>query len=160
MEKKCFKCGLILPINSFYKHPQMNDGHVNKCKECNKKDVRENYIVTASEKRKYDSYRYRYSINRIFNHRYSCLKTRSSRVLKNHSYSCFGKGYLTKEDWNNWCYRDDIMKKFMNIYNNWVQNNFDEKLAPSIDRINNNLGYSLDNLQWLTKSENSSKYTK
>lgn len=31
----------------FYKHPQMGDGHLNKCKDCTKKDVREKYIENA-----------------------------------------------------------------------------------------------------------------
>lgn len=43
--KKCFKCGIEKPLDDFYKHPQMKDGHVNKCIDCNKIDVRQNYGV-------------------------------------------------------------------------------------------------------------------
>jgi hypothetical protein len=42
--KKCFKCGIEKELTEFYKHPEMPDGTVNKCKECNKKDVRENRL--------------------------------------------------------------------------------------------------------------------
>jgi hypothetical protein len=41
MSKKCFKCELVKDISEFYAHPAMADGHVNKCKECSKKAIRE-----------------------------------------------------------------------------------------------------------------------
>jgi hypothetical protein len=40
MEKACIKCGETKPLDAFYKHPMMSDGHLNKCAECTKSDVR------------------------------------------------------------------------------------------------------------------------
>lgn len=41
--KVCFKCGRLLPLDDFYKHSGMGDGHLNKCEECTKKDVKRHY---------------------------------------------------------------------------------------------------------------------
>ncbi len=160
--KICFKCKKEKRIEDFYKHSQMPDGHVNKCRECNKKDVRDNYALKVDEKRKYDTYRNRYSISRILNHRYSGIKDRCTNLERHlsHGYSAYGKKFLTKNEWLGWCYEENSYKKFIALYNKWVQSGFNEKLSPSIDRINNKLGYEKENLQWLTKSENSSKYIK
>ena len=52
--KKCFKCNIEKPLSEFYKHSQMKDGHVNKCKKCNKKDVSENYQKNIDYYRAYE----------------------------------------------------------------------------------------------------------
>lgn len=57
--KKCFKCEEIKPLTDFYKHSGMKDGRVNKCKECNKKDVRENRKSKVEYYRQYDKDRFK-----------------------------------------------------------------------------------------------------
>lgn len=54
MQKKCFKCGQVKDLTEFYTHPQMSDGTVNKCKECNKSDVRKNYARRREHYSQYD----------------------------------------------------------------------------------------------------------
>ena len=57
IEKKCFKCGVTKPRTAFYNHPRMPDGTVNKCKDCNKADVRENRKSKIDYYRQYDRMR-------------------------------------------------------------------------------------------------------
>jgi len=52
--KTCFKCKTVKPLEDFYKHPKMFDGHVNKCKKCNKKDVTANREKNIERIRAYD----------------------------------------------------------------------------------------------------------
>lgn len=52
--KVCFKCGSRKKISDFYKHPQMADGHLGKCKECTKKDATENRASNIEQRRQYD----------------------------------------------------------------------------------------------------------
>lgn len=55
--KICFKCGFDKPINDFYKHPQMSDGRLNKCKACTKTDVSKNYLVNVDQYKEYEKKR-------------------------------------------------------------------------------------------------------
>lgn len=78
-----------------------------------------------------------------------------SRVLgiqkkKEHLYS--GLAVLDKELFYEWSLRNS---DFNTLFDAWVKSGYDRKLSPSIDRKDTSVGYTLENIQWITHSENS-----
>lgn len=81
-KKECFKCGVIKELSCFYKHSKMKDGHLNKCKECTKKDVRSNYSNNKEYYVEYDKKRAMRS-DRVESRRKYRSSKRGKEVIKN-----------------------------------------------------------------------------
>ena len=49
--KICFICDILKPLNQFYRHKKMKDGHLGKCKKCCRKQAREHGQLSHVKKR-------------------------------------------------------------------------------------------------------------
>lgn len=83
---------------------------------------------------------------------YRNMKSRITGVqwAKFHLYA--GKELLPKEEFYEWAKNSP---KFWELYEAYKNDNYNRKLAPSVDRIDSELGYCIENMEWVTHSENS-----
>lgn len=55
--KVCIACGESKPLDLFYRHPGMADGHLGRCKECQKSLARQTRLAKLEHVREYDRQR-------------------------------------------------------------------------------------------------------
>jgi len=151
--KKCSCCKKTISIDLFYRNKHKKDGRQGQCKKC--------HGLTAHKSRKYSKEQRRVEylkhaiipksyLFRIYRHMSDRVKGLSSTKT-----SAKGKELLERDVFINWSIKNSEFKKLFYYY---INNKRIRKYAPSIDRINNKLGYGLENIQWLTVSKNSLKY--
>lgn len=133
-EKQCFKCKETKKLDMFYKHKEMFDGYLNKCKECTKKDVKKN-------PNSYD-----FSEKGVIRIMYKTQKANSKR-----------RGHIppeyTKEQFKEWLYKNGFKK----LFNNWVASGHKKDEKPSADRRDDYKPYALSNLRLVTWADNFKK---
>lgn len=83
---------------------------------------------------------------------YRNMQSRVSGIQKNKAHLYQGKSLLPREEFYVWALADP---NFNTIYHAWVLSGYHRKISPSINRIDSSRGYELDNMEWLTHSENS-----
>ena len=128
--KKCTKCKHTKDITHFHIKVSSFDGYSYMCKEC-----------TVKYKRTEDNL-----ICDIYSKQLSHSKTRD---MLPPSYNL--------NELRKWVYSNSNFKE---LYSTWVASGYEKDKRPSVDRLDNNLGYTFDNIQLVTWYENNNKQYK
>jgi len=130
-EKKCNECNEIKLFSEFNKKVTGKYGLQSTCKECDSKKSKERYRTKGG----------------LITQIYSSQKKGS--LKRGHKFPTY-----TKQELKDWLY---TQKEFHELFDNWKAYNYEKKLVPSCDRIDDYKGYSLDNIQLMTWKDNSNK---
>ena len=154
--KKCIKCLKSLPFESFYDDIRTSDGKRNTCKSCFNANQRfyriknigrvnrwneKSYLKRRENKREFLKFSYQRIKDRVSDHKkYPTYRDRNLSFTVD-EFFLFAVGN----------------KNFLKLHDKYVKNNFDFNFTPTVDRIDNNLGYDINNIQFLTRSQNMKK---
>ena len=155
-EKVCFKCSNLLSIDNFYKHKRMTDGHLNKCIECTKKDIRQreselrldqNWVESEKERQRDKYYRLNYK------GKHKPTSERKREIIKKHNQKFpekvlarkYTEIFLTKNkglNLHHWSYNQehwlDIIElsiKEHNFLHRFIQYNQEKMVYETLDGI-------------------------
>lgn len=129
--KQCAQCTLLKELSQFHKDKAIKDGRRSRCKECLLTNIKD-YQRTKDG-----------LIAKIYSAQRSNSKTKGNPTP---TYS--------KQELKDWLYSQ---KKFHLLYDNWKRLNFQKDYIPSVDRKDDYLEYSIQNIQLMTWSENNAK---
>lgn len=128
--KKCKRCELTKPYDMFTKSPSNKDGFVTVCKPCKAEQNRE-YGRTPKGR-----------LSFIF------ASQRGSSKERGHPEPTYSRKELYE-----WAYQNG----YEDLHTSWADSGFQKDLAPSVDRLDDSRGYSMDNIRLVTWKENNDK---
>lgn len=149
LTKRCSSCSEYKELGDFHRKSAHKDGLDYDCKLCANKKIRDRRKSNSNSTTKV----YEKTLKGKLVRTYRNMLSRVKGVLKSKSHLYEGLHILDKEEFYKWSLNNT---EYISLYNNWVKSGYDLKLSPSIDRIETTKGYSLDNIRWITFSENSS----
>jgi hypothetical protein len=125
--KRCRNCNIDKSLNNFSKDKSQKDGLQFYCKSC-RSNINQN-----SYRKLIPSLKYKYK------------RMRQNSVNRKHNPPEFTYDEL---------YEYAISNGYIELHQNWIDNEYDKKLNPSFDRLDNTKGYSFDNIELVTWEEN------
>lgn len=154
MAKHCTTCQEEKPLHMFYKHKQCRDGRQPECKQCTKQRMNAAYQKNPGKKQAAAMCYYNRQNGTKEGYvrlKYSRIKSRCTNPNQPSAQYYYGLGYPTKDEFIARMLGDPT---FNALWDQWVTKGRPRKLAPSVDRIDPGRGYELDNIQFLTVSDN------
>ena len=96
--------------------------------------------------------KYEKTVNGFLVRKYRNMLSRVRGIQKNKAHLYKDLSILDKQTFYKWSKQN---KSFWELYGEWVKSSYSRKLCPTVNRINSQRGYKLDNMEWITHSENS-----
>ena len=88
---------------------------------------------------------------------YRNMKSRITGVQRQKAHLYKNKPLLDKDTFYDWATASPV---FYSLFGEYKHSGFKRALAPSVDRVDSSRGYELDNMEWVTMSENSKRGNK
>lgn len=98
--------------------------------------------------------KYEKTVNGYLMRMYRNMKSRITGVQKKKAHLYEGKELLLKEEFYEWA---KCSPMFMVLWDKYVSSGYEQKQAPTVDRKNSDVGYRLDNMEWVSHSVNSKR---
>ena len=146
--KQCKDCNEVKPLDAFKRHAETRDGLHSYCKTCGAKKQREYRLRVGNEPTK----AYEKTVNGYLVRAYRNMKSRITGIQKKKFYLYAGKELMPKDEFYNWA---KSQPSFFSLFEKYKQSGYEQRIAPSVDRIDSSKGYEVGNIRWITHSENS-----
>lgn len=147
MTKTCNVCRKEYPLAKFNAHPSTKDGRQNQCRFC-RNEMQRAYRHKTMNKHTRE---YEKTLDGFLVRCYRNMKSRISGVQKAKYHLYKGLPIIDKDVFYSWSKQNEF---FNEQYKKWVSSGYERRQTPSVDRIDSSKGYLLDNMEWVTFSEN------
>ena len=146
--KTCSTCKTPKDESLFHYKKSNIDGLDYDCKDCANKKIRDR----RSKNNDLNTKIYERTKKGKLVRTYRNMLSRVKGILKKKAHLYEGLEILNKGSFYEWSLNDDA---FNRLFDDWVKSDYDLKLSPSIDRKDHLIGYTLNNMRWVTFSFNS-----